>query len=597
MTAVPRYPTPPAPEPTPSEALVRHAAALQGAGRSAEAVAALRDAITIDPDCLAAHRALALHLANSGRDLEAFAACAQLLAGAGRQDAESLRLAAELLLFLHIRHATLLTRQAEPVRLDFRAIGVPDVAPMVLAPEFLRRARALARAAVSLAPRDVIAHATLAECDLRAGYASAARKAAERAVEAEASVSSLVARALATFADHREVAAVELLRQPQLTELIPSLGTGQQSSLRVEGAFSPATVAHDRERMPWTIPYVVQHGGTSHARQVTVRTGAPEARTIRNGRVVGGLAFPLDRSDRGYIHGIVDEPDVQFGVPRFHDIPTALSQSRNTVLWHDDRRALLHSPQGERVRGGRVVLLASNFSANYYHWIADALGRLAAVPGALTDPDLRFVVPAPLHPFQVETLAWLGISLERMVQVADDEIAEFDEVIAVHHRKEGGCTDRGVWQWLRDRLTIPSLHQSPTPVRRLFLRRGAGAAMRRVLNEAALESICRDLGFEAVETSRLTVAEQRDLFAEAAVVVSPVGASLTNLLFAPAGTRTILFGQRGYIVPCYNALADAMGHSVRYLLGHEEQSAFVYPHWDYRIDEDELRQALRAELG
>lgn len=597
MTAVPRYPTPPAPELTPSEALVRHAAALQGAGRAADAEAALRDAITIDPDCLPAQRALALHLANAHRDLEAFAACAQLLARTGRQDAETLRLAAELLLFLHIRHATLVTRQAEPVRLDFRAIGVPDVAPMVLAPELLRRARALAQAAVALAPHDVIAQAALAECELRAGYASAARKAAERAVATEATVSSLVARAIATFADHRERPAVELLRQPQLTELVPSLGTGQQSTLRIDGSFAPASFAGDRERSPWTIPYVVQLGGTSHARQVTVRTGAPEARTIAHGRVVGGLAFPLDRGDRACVHGIVDEPDVQFGVPRFHDIPTVLSHARNTVLWHDDRRLLLHSPQGERVRGGRVVLLASNFSANYYHWIADALGRLAAVPGALTDPDLRFVVPTPLHPFQVETLAWLGISLERVVQVADDEIAEFDEVVAVHHRKEGGCTDRGVWQWLRDHLTIPTLHQAPSPVRRLFLRRGTGATMRRVLNEGALESICREHGFEAVETSRLSVAEQRDLFAEAAIVVSPVGASLTNLLFAPAGTRTILFGQRGYIVPCYNALADAMGHSVRYLLGHEEQSAFVYPHWDYRIDEGELRQALRAELG
>jgi capsular polysaccharide biosynthesis protein len=597
MTAVPRYPTPPEPAPTPSESLVRHAAALQAAGQPADAEAALRDAITIDPDCVAAHRALALHLANSHRDLEAFGACSLMLARAARHDAETLRLAAELLLFLHIRHAALITRQDEPVRLDFRAIGVPEVAPMVLAPELLQRARALAQAAVSLAPHDATALAALAECELRAGYASAARRVAERAVTAEATVTALVARAIATFADHRERAGVELLRQPQLTELVPSLGTGQPSTLRVDGVFAPASIHSDTRRSAWTIPYVVQRGSSTHSRRITVQTGRPEARSIPHGRVVGGLFFPVDRDDRAYLHGIVDEPDVQFGVPRFHDIPTVLSHDRNTVLWHDDRRVLLHSPRGERVRGGRVVLLASNFSSNYYHWIADALGRLAAVPGALTDPDLRFVVPAPLHPYQVETLAWLGISLDRVVQVADDEIAEFDEVLAVHQRKDGGCTDRHVWQWLRDHLTIPALDVPPAPTRRLFLRRGSGATMRRVLNEEALEAICLGLGFETVETSRMSVSAQRDLFAEAAVVVSPVGASLTNLLFAPAGTRTILFGQRGYIVPCYNALADAMGHSVRYLLGHEVQSAFVYPHWDYRIDEGELRAALRAELG
>ena len=79
--------------------------------------------------------------------------------------------------------------------------------------------------------------------------------------------------------------------------------------------------------------------------------------------------------------------------------------------------------------------------------------------------------------------------------------------------------------------------------------------------------------------------------------MAPVGASLTNLVFAPSGARTVQFGQRGYIVPCYNALADALGHSVRYVLGSEQQSRFVYPHWDFRVDPATLREALEAELA
>lgn len=597
MTAAYRYPTPQSAPIAPADALVAHAEALRGANRLAEAEGALRDAITIDPGNLAAHRALALLLANAYRDLEAFAACATMLSK-GSADAETLRLAAELLLFLHIRHATLVTRQKEPVRLDFRAVGVPDVVPMVLAPELLGRARALAQSAVALAPHDAVAQATLAECELRSGHATAARRDAERAVACEATAGTLITRALATFADHREVAALELLRQPQLTELAPALGTGRQSVLRVDATFAPSTVASDTARRNWEIPYLVHHAGQVHARSVTVRTGPSEARTIKGGRIVGDLFFPIDRSDRAYVHGVVDEPDVQFGVPRCHDVPTVLSHGRNGVLWaSDDRRLLLHTPMAERVRGGRAFLLASNFSANYYHWIADCLGRLAAAPEVLTDPDMRFIVPAPLQPFQVETLAWLGISLERVVQVAPDEVAEFGDVTVVHHRKDGGCTDAATWQWLRGQLTIPSLSAGPPPARRLYLRRSSGAAMRRLLNEPEVEAFCRESGFESVETGGLTVSQQRDLFSEAAVVVAPVGASLTNLLFTPSGARTVLFGQRGYIVPCYNALADAMGHSVRYVLGTEQQSPFVYPHWDFRVDIGELREALQAELA
>jgi len=595
MTAAPILPTPPSVDVTPADSLVAHADRLLEAGRLAEAEAALRDAITIAPDRSPAYRALALLQANEGRDLEAFGTCATMLARTS--DAESLRLAAELLLFLHIRHAALVVRQDEPVRLDFRAIGAPDVAPMVLAPEFLRRARSLAQAAAARVPNDVIAQSTLAECELRAGATSAARKAAERAVQCEPTAAALVSRALASYADHREGAALDFLRDPRLTELAPSLGTGHQLSLRVDGAFAPSTLLRDAGRRPWRMPYRVHVGGREHERTVTVRTGPAEARIIAGGRVVGGLFFPIDRSDRGFVHAIVDEPDVQFATPRCHDFPTMLAQGRNCVLWSgQERRLLLHSPHADRVRGGRAFLLASNFAANYYHWIVDALGRLSAMPEALTDPALRFVVPAPLLPFQVETLQWLGISLDRVVQVASDEIVEFDEVIAVHHRKDGGCSDASIWQWLRDHLTIPQLDTPRIPTRRLFLRR-TGASMRRLLNESEAEALCRAYDFESVDTASMTVAEQRDLFAQAAVVVSPVGASLTNLVFTPPGARTILFGHRGYIVPCYNALAEGLGHSVRYVLGSEEQSRFVYPHWDYRIDAGELREALDAELG
>jgi len=45
------------------------------------------------------------------------------------------------------------------------------------------------------------------------------------------------------------------------------------------------------------------------------------------------------------------------------------------------------------------------------------------------------------------------------------------------------------------------------------------------------------------------------------------------------------------------ALANAMGHSVRYVLGTEQQSPSVYPHWDFQLDTSELRQALHAELA
>lgn len=182
MTAAARYLTPPGVEATPSDALIAFSGALIAAGRVDEAEGALRDAITITPDNVAAYRALSWLLMGAGRDIEVFSTCGTMLARAGRADGETLRQAADILLFLHIRHASLFRRRGEPARLDLRSIGVPDVTPMVLASEYLPRARALAQAAVAQLPDDVSALCALAECELRAGYITAARRAAERAV-------------------------------------------------------------------------------------------------------------------------------------------------------------------------------------------------------------------------------------------------------------------------------------------------------------------------------------------------------------------------------------------------------------------------------
>lgn len=575
----------------PRHTLVHRAEALADSGKVAEAEALLRSCITESPAFGEAYRALALVLANGGRDIDAFQLCAEMLTRA--PGAESYVRAAEVLLFLHLRHASLITRQDEPVRLDFRAIGVENVAPMVLAPTFLGRALQLSRIASAELPTSALAHATQAECELRAGFPRAARKAAQRAIECERSVAAVVAGAFAAFADHRERDAITTLRSAPMSTYAPSLGSGELLTLRVDRAFAPTAVATDRARSAWAIPYEVQHAGSSYARTVTVRTGAPEMRTIRRGRVVGGLCIPLDDTCRAFVHGVVDEPDVAFATPRFHDLPAQLAPRRNTILTAADDRLLLHSPGTPRTIEGRAFLLNSNFGSNYYHWIADVLGRLAVNPAVIDDPDMRFVVGSPLQPFQVETLQWMGIELDRLIQVGDDEIASFDELLVVHHRKDGGCTDAGVWRWLRERLGGSSL--TTTQKRRLYLRR-SGSVMRRLLNEERAAEICQEHGFESIDTATMTVDAQRKLFAEASTIVSPVGASLTNLLFAPAGAQLVLFGQRGYVVPCYNALAEAMGQSVCYVLGTEQQSRFPYPHWDYTIEDEELRAALSRAL-
>ncbi|MEO7511061.1 MAG: glycosyltransferase 61 family protein, partial [Gemmatimonadaceae bacterium] len=380
---------------------------------------------------------------------------------------------------------------------------------VVLAPEFLKRARTLALAAARRTPGSAAVQTTLAECELRAGYASAARRAAERAVACQATAASLLARALATYADYREDSALAQLQAPRLTEFAPMLGMGRLLSAPIDQTFSADPLTDDAERRAWVIPYGVQVGAERVERTMTLRVGPSAVRTISKGRVVGGLCFPLDADNRAHVFGVVEDPDLQFATPRCHDLPSLLGRGRNTVLFGGtDRRLLLHSPGIERERGGRAFLLANNCSSSYFHWMMDAIGRLSAFPAALTDPDIRFIVPTPLRAFQTETLSWLGITPERMLQVPADEIAGFDELVVVHHRKDGNAGHPDVVRWVREHLTIPQLQAPAPPDRRLYLRRG-GLRRDRIVNAPEVEDMCRVFGYEVVDIDAMTVAAQR----------------------------------------------------------------------------------------
>jgi capsular polysaccharide biosynthesis protein len=88
----------------------------------------------------------------------------------------------------------------------------------------------------------------------------------------------------------------------------------------------------------------------------------------------------------------------------------------------------------------------------------------------------------------------------------------------------------------------------------------AGAANRRILNEADLLQALSPLGFERYRLEALPIEEQIALFQDAECVVAPHGAGLANLVFAPETAVVELFAA-DYIVPHYYLLCKAVGAS------------------------------------
>jgi len=227
-------------------------------------------------------------------------------------------------------------------------------------------------------------------------------------------------------------------------------------------------------------------------------------------------------------HLILDTRD-----PRYSCRNDVVIGPGNTVFYEDSipfgemsvRLRLLEKPRHVR---GTVAYLSNTDPANYYHWLAFSLPLLGIYRDRLgIDPDYYYVGRSK-QLFHLETLARTGIRAERVLSdavTADRLIADFPD-----RRRRQGAVDRAMLAFSRGLHFEPPAHP---PTRRLFVGR-RDASRRRLANEDQCAEYAARYGFETVSLDGRSVAEQAQLFAEAAFIIAPHGAALTNVLFATA---------------------------------------------------------------
>jgi len=217
-------------------------------------------------------------------------------------------------------------------------------------------------------------------------------------------------------------------------------------------------------------------------------------------------------------------------------------------------------PRPRRVRG-RHASIVSQWCSAYFHWVLDALPRIAVLERAGMG-ELPLIVPQALSPFQRETLGLLGIGPERLTPHSSCLKPD----VLVWPAPAGHTGNPPAWavQWLRERFATGIQPDG----RRLYISR-VGASRRRVTNEAALVDALDSYGFEAVQPEELALGDQVRLFAEAAIVVAPHGGANTNVAFAERVALIEIF-EPGYVNACFCVLAGASGHDYWYVMGESQ---------------------------
>ena len=172
-------------------------------------------------------------------------------------------------------------------------------------------------------------------------------------------------------------------------------------------------------------------------------------------------------------------------------------------------------------------------------------------------------------PFQRETLAALGI--RDVISPAPLHRISAEKLLIPSLPGQLGVPSPFAMQFVRQSFGLVA-----TPHRKLYLSRG-DALTRRVANEA--EVLAALPGFEVVLLYGMSVAEQAQIFAEAAAVIGPHGAGFTNAIFMQPCALLIEFMPETYFNDCFEVVAQHVGLLYRRVgcesLGHPNHDIVV----------------------
>ncbi|MBF9236265.1 glycosyltransferase family 61 protein [Hymenobacter sp. BT683] len=249
------------------------------------------------------------------------------------------------------------------------------------------------------------------------------------------------------------------------------------------------------------------------------------------------------------------------------------------------------------VAGTVLSLLAGGGAAmgNYYHWLIDSVPRLHLVREAGLFAEIDYFLVYDKHcSFVRESLLALGIRPEQLIDVATHRHLRAEQLLVTSPVRGNG---RHLPFWLGPFLRRAYLPASLTGARfspRVFISR-RDAAMRRLLNESAVEEVLREFNFHSYVLSDLSFAEKVHLFSGAHALIGMLGAGMTNLVFATPGTPVLELHPDAYVGPESMEICYRVGLPYHWLTGQPSAASTNHNaarHLDLWIDPDQLRAAI-----
>ncbi len=216
-----------------------------------------------------------------------------------------------------------------------------------------------------------------------------------------------------------------------------------------------------------------------------------------------------------------------------------------------------------RIAGVAAALTAMAGNPSFYHFFIEALPRILLYRSAGVWDDVRTVVVQTTRPHFVREALEILAPGRRIVSLEDGGVCA-ESLCASTFPGPSGFPAPAAVSFLRENLLQGG--SPPAPRRRLYVSRGEGKG-RGVVGEADLVRRLEMVGFEAVDPSELSLADQVRMFAEARWIVGPHGGALTTCWACSADAGLVEMFPPGYVNPCLYRIVHDRGMAYRYRLG------------------------------
>lgn len=278
--------------------------------------------------------------------------------------------------------------------------------------------------------------------------------------------------------------------------------------------------------------------------------------------------------------------------PHFDAPGMFVSQDGKTMMFDEGKRQVYHHT-------GPVLAVLSGGHEGYYHWMVDILPRLSIGLKLLADRNFKIILPYIEHRFQSESLALMGIPMDKVIFCRSRDILHCSELYYVSSflHQYGGvgayydAPEETLVATVRSPDVFPMMtreKRTAQPSERCVYISRADATKRRMTNERELEQRLEAQGVEILRMTGVPLEQQIKLVEDVRLIIAPHGAGLTNIMFTQQPANIVELHMNNWINPCYYRLAAAAGHTYHAFICSGEEVSRNEHESTYTCDIDRL---------